>query len=300
MQKIGEKLAAKELVEFNSDLFDLKFNFVEEGFYAVGGVFGVERPRCLSKCSISSKLDAINSGSDYTSRINYEVFDQAVGAFNWYCLEELRNKALEREDFGPAQRILPATRRPSKNSARNLDPPFAARGCSCGRKIKADLVQEMDSAVQMPGWGNIWTQPIINRIDMLATGVRTMIGVKVFGNDLDKIQEVSEQVAAVLRKIPGAVDVFPDQNVGKGYLEITIDRQKAARYGVNVGDIQDVIEVALGGKAITMTVEGRERFPVRIRYARAWREDEQQIKNLLISAGARQCPLPADRPAWKP
>ena len=139
--------------------------------------------------------------------------------------------------------------------------------------------------MQMPGWGNIWTQPIINRIDMLATGVRTMIGVKVFGNDLNKIQKVSEEVAAVLRKVPGAVDVFPDQNVGKGYLEIDIDRQKAARYGVNVGDIQDVIEVALGGKAITMTVEGRERFPVRIRYARAWREDEEQVKNLLVSAG---------------
>ena len=161
-----------------------------------------------------------------------------------------------------------------------LDPPFQRR-LLLWRKDKADIVQEMDSAMQMPGWGNIWTQPIINRIDMLATGVRTMIGVKVFGNDLNKIQEVSEQVAAVLRKIPGSVDVIPDQNIGKGYLEITIDRQKAARYGVNVGDIQDVIEVALGGKPITMTVEGRERFPVRIRYARDWRKDEQQIKNLL-------------------
>jgi copper/silver efflux system protein len=89
----------------------------------------------------------------------------------------------------------------------------------------------------------------------------------------------------VLRQVPGAVDVFADQNVGKGYLEIQIDRQKAARYGVNVGDIQDVVEVALGGKPVTLTVEGRERFPVRIRYARAWREDEEQVKNLLVSAG---------------
>ena len=133
-----------------------------------------------------------------------------------------------------------------------------------------DLLKEMDSVVQMPGWANIWTQPIINRIDMLATGVRTMIGVKVFGNDLDKIQEVSEQVAEVLKQIPGAVDVFPDQSRGKGYLEIKIDRDRAARYGVNVGDVQDVIETALGGKAITMTVEGRERFPVRVRYTRAF------------------------------
>jgi Cu(I)/Ag(I) efflux system membrane protein CusA/SilA len=147
-----------------------------------------------------------------------------------------------------------------------------------------DLLKEIDSVVRMPGWANIWTQPIINRIDMLATGVRTMIGVKVFGNDLDKIQEVSEQVAEVLKQIPGAVDVFPDQSRGKGYLEIKIDRDRAARYGVNVGDVQDVIETALGGRAITMTVEGRERFPVRVRYARTFREDEEDVKNLLVNA----------------
>jgi Cu(I)/Ag(I) efflux system membrane protein CusA/SilA len=149
---------------------------------------------------------------------------------------------------------------------------------------RGDLIKELDSTLQVPGWGNIWTQPIINRIDMLATGVRTMIGVKVFGDDLNEIQRVSEEVAAVLRTVQGAVDVVPDQIVGKGYVEITIDRQKAARYGVSVGDIQDVIEVALGGKAITMTVEGRERHPVRIRYARDWREDEEQIKNLLVNS----------------
>ena len=144
----------------------------------------------------------------------------------------------------------------------------------------------MDSVVQMPGWANIWTQPIINRIDMLATGVRTTIGVKVFGNNLDKIQEVSEQVAEVLKQIPGAVNVVPDQSRGKGYLEIKIDRDRAARYGVKVADVQDVIETALGGKAITMTVEGRERFPVRVRYNRDSREDEEDVKNLLVSAAA--------------
>jgi Cu(I)/Ag(I) efflux system membrane protein CusA/SilA len=149
-----------------------------------------------------------------------------------------------------------------------------------------DLLKEINSVVRMPGWANIWTQPIINRIDMLATGVRTMIGVKVFGNDLDKIQEVSDQVAEVLKQVPGAVDVFPDQSRGKGYLEIKIDRERAARYGVKVADIQDVIETALGGKAITMTVEGRERFPVRVRYNRQSREDEEDVKNLLVSAAS--------------
>ena len=142
----------------------------------------------------------------------------------------------------------------------------------------------MESVVQMPGWANIWTMPIVNRIDMLATGVRTPIGVKVFGNNLDKIQEVSEEVAEVVKQIPGAINVVPDQSRGKGYLEIKIDRDRAARYGVKVADVQDVIETALGGKAITMTVEGRERFPVRVRYNRDSREDEEDVKNLLVSA----------------
>ena len=97
---------------------------------------------------------------------------------------------------------------------------------------------------------------------------------------------VSEEVAEVLRSVPGAVDVFPDQNQGKGYLEIRPDRDRAARYGVNVGDIWDVVEVALGGKAITTTVEDRQRFPVRVRYGRSFRQDEEDVKNLLINAGS--------------
>ncbi|MBI3117118.1 MAG: efflux RND transporter permease subunit, partial [Candidatus Hydrogenedentes bacterium] len=152
------------------------------------------------------------------------------------------------------------------------------------QKTKKDVVQELDSFVRQVGWSNIWTQPIINRVDMLATGVRTQLAVKVFGSSQQQIQDVSNQVAEVLRGIQGAVDVVADQTVGKGYVEIRIDRQKAARYGVNVGDVQDIIEVALGGKPITKTVEGRERYPVRLRYARDYRADEQAIQNILVSA----------------
>jgi Cu(I)/Ag(I) efflux system membrane protein CusA/SilA len=289
MQKIGERLAANNIVQFNSELFDLNFNFLEDGVYAIGGVLGIERPTLFTKMFsfMESRRDKL--WSDYVKRINEELFDQAPGAFNWYCLEELRKKAIEQElwtgtkdlaDDEPALKILRA----------ELDPPFEQR-LLLWRKEKADIVQEMNSAMQMPGWGNIWTQPIINRIDMLATGVRTMIGVKVFGSDLKEIQAVSKHVAAVLNKIPGSDNAIPDQDFDKGYLEITIDRQKAARYGVNVGDIQDVIEIALGGKPVTMTVEGRERFPVRIRYARDWRQDEQQIKNILVSAGGAATPM---------
>ena len=158
------------------------------------------------------------------------------------------------------------------------------------RKTKDELLQELDSFVRTPGWSNIWTQPIINRIDMLATGVRTPIGVKIFGKDIYQIQDVAQQVAAVLKGgngrpgVVGAIDVTPDQIVGEGYLEIAINRQQAARYGVAVGDVQDVIESALGGRSITLTVEGRERFPVRIRYARDFRDDEESVKKLLINA----------------
>ena len=152
-------------------------------------------------------------------------------------------------------------------------------------KTKSDVVRELDRAVHMLGWANIWTQPIINRVDMLATGVRTQIGVMVFGRSLEQIQQVSNDVANVLRGIPGAVDVVADQTVGKGYIEIEIARERADRYGINVADIQDIIEVALGGKPITTTVEGRERYPVRLRYARDDRVDEQSIKRILVSAG---------------
>ena len=153
------------------------------------------------------------------------------------------------------------------------------------QKTTKGLNTELNSTIDMPGWGNIWTQPIINRVNMLATGVRTQVGIKVFGKDLTDIQHTSQQIAEVLKTIPGAADVTPEQIVGEAYLEIDIDREKAARYGLSVGDIQDVIEIALGGRIITTTVEGRERFPVRVRYARAFREDEESVKNLLISAG---------------
>ena len=115
--------------------------------------------------------------------IDYEVFDQAVGAYDWYCLEAIR-------DFAKEQGYWVRNRKDDadlRSLRAELDPPFAKR-LFLWHKTKNDIVQEMDSVMQMPGWGNIWTQPIINRVDMLATGVRTMIGVKVFGDDLNTIQ----------------------------------------------------------------------------------------------------------------
>src|SRR5262249_13490219 len=163
------------------------------------------------------------------------------------------------------------------------DKPFADR-LLLWRKTKQDLVEEMSTSLQMPGWGNSFTQPIANRIEMLSTGVRLPVAVKVFGSKLDEIQRVGREIAGVLRTVRGAADVFPDQITGKGYVEIHIDRKKAARYGINVGDIQDVVETAMGGKPVTQTVEGRERYPVRVRYARDYRDNVDALKNILVSA----------------
>jgi Cu(I)/Ag(I) efflux system membrane protein CusA/SilA len=177
-----------------------------------------------------------------------------------------------------------------------LQKPIAGRVFLWQRRPgpKGDLLQEMDTVVQVPGWSNIWTQPIANRVDMLSTGVRTQVGVKVFGPDLVTINRVCKEIEQALKPVRGAQDVVAEPIMGKGYLEITIDRKKAARYGVRVGDIQDTIEVALGGKVVTQTVEGRDRFPVRVRYARDFRRDEQDVKRLLVSRGGmdgREGPL---------
>lgn len=201
--------------------------------------------------------------------LNWELFDRAVGLLPLAAVETIAPEMPEAKAQAVAKGMEKAV----------YDRLFLWRLDSEG------LVKELDSTIQMPGWGNIWTQPIINRINMLATGVRTDVGVKVFGSDLKAIQKVSQEIAAVLRPIRGAVDVVPDQIVGKGYVEIIIDREKAARFGINVGDVQDVVEVALGGTPITTTVEGRERFPVRIRYARDFRADEEALRQILVSGG---------------
>jgi len=154
------------------------------------------------------------------------------------------------------------------------------------------ILQRLDDKLRMPGVTNIWTQPIRNRIDMLSTGIRTQVGVKVFGPDLKTIEQISIQIEEALHSVPGAVDLYAERITGAPYLEIQIDREAAARYGINVGDVQDVIETAIGGKNLTTTIEGRQRFPVRVRYARDFREDMEGIKQILVSApNGMQIPL---------
>jgi Cu(I)/Ag(I) efflux system membrane protein CusA/SilA len=157
---------------------------------------------------------------------------------------------------------------------------------------KESILQRLDEKLRMPGVTNIWTQPIRNRIDMLSTGIRTQVGVKVFGKDLNVIEKKSAEIERVLRGVPGAVDLYAERISGAPYLEFDVDRQAAARFGVTVADIQDVIETAIGGKNVTFTIEGRERYSVRVRYARDFREDIDSLRNVLVPGPAGiQIPL---------
>ncbi len=154
------------------------------------------------------------------------------------------------------------------------------------------LRAEMSRAVQLPGVSNIWTMPIINRIDMLTTGIRSEVGVKVFGNDLATLEKVARQVADVVRRVRGSSNVYPEQVTSGQYLNIEIDREAAARYGIGVGDIQTVIETAIGETVLTMTIEGRSRFPVRVRYGPEHRKDPRALGQVLVNApSGAQIPL---------
>jgi Cu(I)/Ag(I) efflux system membrane protein CusA/SilA len=144
------------------------------------------------------------------------------------------------------------------------------------------LIAEMDKALQFPGVANSWTMPIKARLDMLATGIRTPIGIKVFGNDLEGIERVARDIEAVVRQVPGTTSAFAERITGGYYLDITPDRAALARYGLAVGELQDVISTALGGEMVTTTVEGRERFGVIVRYPRELRSDPQLIAREVL------------------
>ncbi len=145
------------------------------------------------------------------------------------------------------------------------------------------LMDEMNSAIKIPGVTNAWTLPIKTRVDMLSTGIKTPVGLKVAGDDLKVLEKIGKEIEAVLRDVPGTLSVYSERVVGGNYLDFNIDRSRAARYGLTVGDIQDVIQSAIGGMNITTTVEGLERYPVNLRYGRELRSDISSLKRVLIS-----------------
>ncbi|HEY0858997.1 MAG TPA: efflux RND transporter permease subunit [Albitalea sp.] len=144
------------------------------------------------------------------------------------------------------------------------------------------LIAELDQALQFPGISNAWTMPIKARIDMLSTGIRTPIGIKVFGKDLGEMEKLAKEIEAVVKNVPGTTSAFAERITGGSYLDIEPDREQLARYGLSVGDLQEVIGTALGGEMVTTTVEGRERFGVTVRYPRELRGNPEQIEREVL------------------
>jgi Cu(I)/Ag(I) efflux system membrane protein CusA/SilA len=154
------------------------------------------------------------------------------------------------------------------------------------------LIEEMDAALKFPGLTNSWTMPIKNRTDMLSTGIKTPVGIKISGPDLDTLQKIGQRVEALMRGVPHTASAFAERAVGGNYLDVNINRVEAARYGINVEDVQSVIQTALGGMTVTTTVEGLERYPVSLRYSRELRDNLEDLKRVLVPAPAGgQVPL---------
>ena len=144
------------------------------------------------------------------------------------------------------------------------------------------LVAELDKAIQFPGLTNAWTMPIKTRVDMLSTGIKTPVGIKLMGEDLQVLSEIGEKVEAVIREVPGTLSVYSERVTGGNFFDYQIKRREAARYGLTVGDVQDVIMSAVGGMNVTQTVEGLERYPVNLRYGSELRDTPEKLRRILI------------------
>jgi len=144
------------------------------------------------------------------------------------------------------------------------------------------LIEEMDAALKIPGMGNVWVQPIRNRIDMLATGIKSPVGIKIAGPDLAVIERVGAQIETVVKQVPGTVSAFSERVSGGRYIEVVPDRLAAARYGMSIADVQRIVSLAIGGENIGETVEGLQRFPINLRYPRALRDSVQDLRDLPL------------------
>ena len=156
-----------------------------------------------------------------------------------------------------------------------------------------DLVEEMNRALKMPGVSNAWTMPIKNRIDMLTTGVRTPVGVKIFGADINRIEQLGQHIETLLKPVRGTRSVYAERTAGGYFLDVAWDRNKLARYGLSVEDAQAVVMSAIGGENVTTTVEGRERYPVNVRYLQGYRSDPAALGRVLVPTmgGQQQIPI---------
>ncbi len=305
---VGKDLKSNGVVDNLVAAFELHRGRIARLLGAIAESLGNHRETFYDKVLRAAERERDKRWIEHVERVNWELHDRGAAAFNAYATEELvkaaekagltrgvqhehKSERFAREVINSqlGREVDPQAFEPFNALRADLDSEFANKVFFWPRQTgpKGDLVDdEMGRVLQVPGWSNIFTQPIINRIEMLSTGVRTDIGVKVFGEDLDSIDRMCKEIEAALKPINGARDVVAAPIMGKGYLQIDIDRQQAARYGISVEDIQNEIEIALAGRAVTYTVEKRDRFPVRIRYARASREDEESIRRLLVSANS--------------
>ena len=314
-QKVARELQEQGVIKDVASALQLKGSVAAQTIRQLAEALGGERKTFAGELlnAVTEKRSAL--WSERVHEINWELFDRGTEVFTAYAFEEAakagvgakltadapRGAVLERFSAAAIETQLGrdsdhATAEPIVAMQADLVKSFRGLVFFWPRKTgpKGDLVDdEMGRVLQVPGWSNIFTQPIINRIDMLATGVRTQIGVKVFAGELETIDRVCKDIETALKPIRGARDVSAAPIRGKGYLQIDINREAAARYGISVEDIQNEIEVALAGRAVTYTVEKRDRFPVRIRYARAQREDEESIRRLLVSPGSMGSSPPA-------
>ena len=304
-QEVARDLKERGAIDDVARALELHGSFFSKLGNGVSEALGGEHKTFAGELLKAVDKERARQWQNHVKHVNWELFDEGIREFCWYALEEIVKGA---KSAGQLEGTLHAAEadmfaiavldeqlgKPFDTEAiqpfialrEALERDFRKRVFFWRRETgpKGDLVDdEMGRVLQVPGWGNIFIQPIINRINMLSTGVRNDIGVKVFGPDLDTINRVCREVEAALKPLNGARDVFAGQIMGKGYLQIDIDREKAARYGISIEDVENEIEVALAGRAITYTVENRDRFPVRIRYARAQREDEESIRRLLVS-----------------
>jgi Cu(I)/Ag(I) efflux system membrane protein CusA/SilA len=304
---VAESLLSRGLVPDAAAALELRESRFAVAAGKVRSLFTGERRTLARETLKAVETERARLWAERVKQVNFELFDRGTEAYTWYALEELANgsrnlglldaaaRGFETEQFADAAMAV-RLGKPHDSAAlaafaplrEELEKPFRDRVFLWPRTggPKGDLIDdEMGRVLQVPGWSNIFTQPIINRIEMLSTGVRTDIGIKVFGPDLETIERVCRQIEQAVKPIAGARDVVAAPIMGKGYLDVTIDREQAARYGISVEDVQTEIEMALGGRVVTYTVEKRDRFPVRVRYGRAQREDEESVRRLLIPAG---------------
>ncbi len=316
-EEVASSLKNKNVVDNLVSALELHEDMVSKLVSTISEALGAERKTFYDALLHAIETERARLWTQRVDQVNWELHDRGAAAFNAYAIEELvkagsktgqtKDVRLGAETERFAQEVVKsqlgqdvdqAAFQPFNALRSDLDRAFADQIFFWPRQTgpKGDLVDdEMGRVLQVPGWSNIFTQPIINRIEMLSTGVRTDIGVKVFGEDLDTIDRVCKLIEAALKPINGARDVVAAPIMGKGYLQIDIDREQAARYGISIEDIQNEIEVALAGRAVTYTVEKRDRFPVRIRYDRVSREDEESIRRLLIGAGGMSTTANANR-----